>query len=151
MVVLVGLVLGVRGDLCEMTSCLRKCCPGGQFLSNRTCQKTENQLDFSGLGVELDAPIQDGVVKCDESQSRFLLDGTDGFYIEDNNLVWPLLNLTTSYVFYCVDMIDDFDAAKALLCYGGAPDDNIVHFCSGKIAFQIADFNSSARRFVLMH
>lgn len=119
-------------NFCEVSPCLRKCCPEGHFLANRTCEVTEMDLDFSDLGVDRDAPIQHEVVKCDESQSRFLLDSTDEFYVEENNLVWPLLNLTVSHAFYCIDMIDDFAAPKALMCYGGAPEESKVHFCSGK-------------------
>lgn len=134
--VLVASLLEVFGEgsvnFCEVRSCLRKCCPEGHFLANRTCEVTEVDLDFSDLGVDRDAPIQHEVVKCDESQSRFLLDSTDEFYVEENNLVWPLLNLTVSHAFYCIDMIDDFEAPKALMCYGGVPEDSKVHFCSGK-------------------
>lgn len=120
-------------SLCEVSSCLRKCCPRGQFLWNKTCQETETNFNFSDVGVSLDAVIHDEVVECNEEQTRFMLDETDEFYVEDNNLVWPLLNLTMNYAFYCIDMIDDFTAAKALICYGAIAEENRVFFCSGNV------------------
>lgn len=103
----------------------------GQFLWNKTCHETPTNFNFSDLGVALDAAIHDELVVCSEEQTRFMLDDTDEFYIEDNSLVWPLLNLTLSYAFYCIDMIDDFIAPKALICYGAVSEENKVYFCLG--------------------
>lgn len=110
---------------CEKTSCLRKCCPAGHFLTNRTCQVTDNKLDFSSLGVDPGARIQDGIVQCEESDTRFLLEKPDNFTITRNRLELenPNFRLSLHYSRYCVDMIDDFTAPKALVCTREADDD----------------------------
>lgn len=121
-------------SMCEVHPCLRKCCPTGQFLMNRTCRETEDEFDFSELGVDPGAPIQDEVVTCGEGQTRFMLDSTDEFFVdEENNLVWPLINSSVSYMFYCIDMIDDIGAPKALMCYGELIEDNRLYYCLGNV------------------
>lgn len=127
-------VNNVMMDLCGVATCLRKCCPRGQFLRNKTCETMtmEASFNFSVMGVDETARIQDGIVECSgEGQSRFMLDETDEFYVEGNSLVWPFLNLTVSYSYYCVDMIDDLSTPKALICYGAPGEEDKMFYCSG--------------------
>lgn len=141
LVLLLDVALGIRVNkqrnvsLCEVSACLRKCCPKGQFLRNKTCEVADGAgyFDFSGVGVGVDLPIHDQIVECSDEQSRFMLDETDEFYVEGNNLVWPLLNLSISYVQYCIDMIDELTTPKALICYGAVVDENRVFYYSGNV------------------
>lgn len=124
-------------SLCEVSACLRKCCPKGQYLLNKTCRATEAAFNFSDVGLGFDVLVQDGIVVCGEDQERYMLDETDEFYIQDNDLVWPLLNLTLSYVYYCIDMIDDLTTSKALICYGTVLEENKLVFYSGNVSLKI--------------
>lgn len=118
-------------SVCAVASCLRKCCPRGQFLLNKTCEVAEGYFD---LGVE--APVQEGMVECSDDQTRFVLDETDEFYVEGSNLVWPLLNLSLSYEQYCIEMIDELTTPKALICYGAVEESKV--YCSGNVISVIA-------------
>lgn len=117
-------------NACEMSSCLRKCCPYGMFLTRQVCEKTDMEFDFSAIGVSPEARIHDGVVRCKNSEDRLLLESSDNFYIEDNKLVWPVLdNLSVPYTHYCVDMIENLTAPRALVCYEV---EEKTHYWAGK-------------------
>lgn len=134
-----AIVLRIDGCLCEnlnaceVGSCLRKCCPQGEFLMNRLCKETEIEVDFSAIGVSPDARIHDGVVQCSESEERFLLEKSDNFYIKaDNQLVFPQMNLTIPYTHYCVEMIENFTDPQALICYRAQEEEAMTHNSAGK-------------------
>lgn len=119
-------------NFCEMGPCLRKCCPKGQYLFNKTCEETHLEFDFSSLGVDPATPVQDGVVQCQENEGRFLLESPyDEFYIEGNNLEWPARNITATFSHYCVDMIENITAPKALFCYAETVQQLLVSNSSG--------------------
>lgn len=124
-------VLCDQNQICEVSTCLRKCCPKAQYLVNRTCHETQQKFNFSDIGVNFDIRIQDGIVKCRENEARFLLESYE-FLIKNNNLQWSVVNATIHYSRYCVDMIEDFAAPKALVCYKEAVQEFRVHHSSGK-------------------
>lgn len=117
--------------LCEVGSCLRKCCPEGMYLKDRICQETEIQFNFNSINVSPSTPIQDGIIKCSETEGRFLLEKSDNFTVMDNKLQWPSMHLSIPYTHYCVDMIENITTPQALFCYKLAEEESKTHHSTG--------------------
>ncbi|KAF5288084.1 hypothetical protein FQR65_LT12134 [Abscondita terminalis] len=116
-------VNGVKtGCICDINVCVRKCCPLGQYMTNRTC-------------VDTDKPFVIPQVKrpnlnrfqfifgndCKHKKRRTRLQpafGVDQDFIitESGKLFTPFDRVTFKLPDYCVDYIEDFEQIEALLC-----------------------------------
>ncbi|KAF2885025.1 hypothetical protein ILUMI_21141 [Ignelater luminosus] len=108
---------------CGYYPCIRKCCPVGMFLSNKTCMPTE--MPF--LIPEKRKPYLNtfGIVHgygCHPKVRRLLLDPRDNItedefiLLDDGRLYVPYGENYYSISSYCVDYIEEEDEVLALIC-----------------------------------
>lgn len=109
--------------VCGYSPCIRKCCPLGKFLSNKSCIPTE--MPF--LIPEKRKPNLHtfGVIhgySCHPKLRRLLLDPRDNFtedefvLLDDGRLYVPFGKDYYSVNSYCVDYIEDEEEVTALIC-----------------------------------
>lgn len=114
---------GVRNDtmfgcVCNLRSCIRKCCPSGQFLYNRSCEA--NNKTFGSVGGSLISGYS--IINGNEclKKSRLLLDPREEHQVfhlrPDGGLEVPSHKDSYGYLDYCVDYIQEEDVVKALVC-----------------------------------
>lgn len=111
------------GCVCRATACLRKCCPLGQHVFNKSCD--ESELDFFENGyvrANGSERVVEGFLECSPGKDRYLLQPfvyeSEGFRVEDGVLIWENLSLAFGYEDYCVDVFDDgvVNDTRALVC-----------------------------------
>lgn len=110
------------GCLCGLRTCLRKCCPLGQYLFDKVC--VESARTFSSVGVSDDSHLIAGYSiisgnSC-HGKPRLLLDPREEnqrFHLkEDGRLEVPSHREEYGLLDFCVDYIQEEDVAKALVC-----------------------------------
>lgn len=116
-------VNGVKvGCICNIKVCIKKCCPIGEYMLNKTCVPT-------GMPFEIPRSIRPNIDsyhlifgnECGKRFKRSLLDPT---YVEEDKFVLlkdeKLLITSNKQIIklkhYCVDYIEDLDDVKALVC-----------------------------------
>lgn len=110
----------VMGCICNIRSCIRKCCPPGQYIinSNQTCANTDVEFHVNTI-TSADITTYSIITGKCNTQS-VLLDPEnstqDSFTITANgSLLWTDMELI-SLTEYCVDYIRSTDSVKALIC-----------------------------------
>ncbi|KAK5639903.1 hypothetical protein RI129_010714 [Pyrocoelia pectoralis] len=110
------------GCFCDMNVCVRKCCPLGQYMSNRTCLASNNSFiipeekrpDLSGYQMIFGN-------ECQHQKRRTLLDPVwtseqDFVIMANGKLRTPFDGVVYKLRDYCVDYIEELDGIKALVC-----------------------------------
>ncbi|KAB0792083.1 hypothetical protein PPYR_14044 [Photinus pyralis] len=110
-----------RGCFCDINVCVRKCCPMGQYMLNRTCV-------LSGKPFVIPNEMRPGLSgyqlvfgnECKHDKRRSLLDPVfeeDYFTITTTGrLRTPFDGAVYKLRDYCVDYIEQFDRIQALVC-----------------------------------
>ncbi|KAK4872553.1 hypothetical protein RN001_014582 [Aquatica leii] len=116
-------VNGVKtGCICDINVCVRKCCPLGQYMTNKTCVDTNKTFVIP----EQKRPDLNGYQfifgnDCKHKKRRTVLDpawnSDQDFILTENGKIWvPAEKLLFKLQDYCVDYIEDFDEIRALVC-----------------------------------
>ncbi|XP_018327207.1 G-protein coupled receptor Mth isoform X5 [Agrilus planipennis] len=107
----------IRGCVCEVKKCIRKCCPIGEYMTNKTCLPTDQPLILPG-----DTPpnINDYHVlvgsTCPENKVRTRAsEDNDDIALQNDGTLIAFGN-GYSYEDYCVDYIEDLTRSSALVC-----------------------------------
>ncbi|XP_018567318.1 probable G-protein coupled receptor Mth-like 10 isoform X5 [Anoplophora glabripennis] len=101
----------IRGCICNVKQCLRKCCLEGETL-NLTSKSCESELmtnSATGISTYHIVNVPDNQI-CEEEQSRVKLEGN--FQVVEGILVWEDEQYSLEY--YCVDRVED--SRVAILC-----------------------------------
>ncbi|KAF5272705.1 hypothetical protein FQA39_LY07732 [Lamprigera yunnana] len=116
-------VNGVKtGCICDINVCVRKCCPLGQYMTNKTCVATEKTFVIpEEKRPELNAYQFIIGSDCKHKKRRTILDPTwseqQQFIVTKDGKLSVLFDSTTFKLQdYCVDYIEDFDEIRALVC-----------------------------------
>lgn len=106
------------GCVCNLRTCLRKCCPPGLFLYNKSCEEGNKTFDSVGGSSISGYSIISGNT-C-RKKSRLLLDPRNDnqvFYLRpDGGLDVPSHRDSYGVLEYCVDYVQEEDVVKALVC-----------------------------------
>lgn len=120
-----GLDGGKIGCVCNLKTCLRKCCPFGEYLVNKTCGRTDREFVIPDTRRSADLGDYHVVFgsQCEPEKSRLLLDPRNDSESNDAFVLQPdgRLHLISGNYFYeatdyCVDYIEELDEIQALLC-----------------------------------
>lgn len=114
---------GVKvGCICNLKNCIRKCCPIGEYLNNKTCELTDSKFvipDTVGPSVESFHVVSGE--NCPHNETRSLLHrelpGRLGEFVLTKNgrLYLPQDGEYYNQMNYCLDYINE-DVVKALIC-----------------------------------
>lgn len=108
------------GCVCDVTTCIKKCCEMGKYLTDKTqCETTKENFTMA-LGDIVSGNYLLVNESCREEFDMVLLDplniSEDAFRINKDGFL-VLLASGDVYEDYCVDFIESTDAVKALLCF----------------------------------
>lgn len=110
-----------RGSVCGIALCIRKCCPVGKYLANKSqCESTKE--NFTSALAEIVSENYSVINQpCVGEHETLLLDpmnfSEDAFKISENGFLVVVGNGDV-YENYCVDFIETVEVVRALLCFG---------------------------------
>lgn len=106
----------IRGCICNIRPCVRKCCPKGHIMNNRSCQEAEYEQSFKVHRKTEPISLPEDYFHyvhnnhCVSNQS-YILDPSfeeDLHYLqEDGTLLWPSFDMVLSVEEFCIETFND--------------------------------------------
>nr|CAH7736760.1 unnamed protein product [Callosobruchus chinensis] len=116
---------------CDNTACIRKCCPLGYAMLNKTC--TVSSVDFEP-NITFKFNLRFGY-ECGKGQIKVGPIPDKLYYIDREGQLNLILSNKTIIVKkwydYCVDYIDSFGYTSAILCEADVPEDEAYTYGKG--------------------
>lgn len=136
----------IRGCICNIKPCIRKCCPRGQIMNNGRCEKDDYEQDFPihtatdriTLSEEHFYYIHNN--HCSSNQS-YILDPSyeeDLHYLQANgSLFWPSAEQMFQIHEYCIETFNDDNMFNytdtVLICFEGAKESSEAFYIGKEI------------------
>nr|XP_022917481.1 G-protein coupled receptor Mth2-like isoform X14 [Onthophagus taurus] len=109
----------IFGCVCRIKSCIRKCCPDGQVISNKNCTNSDRKFnDYFDLSSVENLSYYykvNGFLKCSTNRVLALKSLRKTLFIErDGKLIYGKESYNVEN--YCMDYFQDFSVFNVLFC-----------------------------------